>query len=75
MKNIKQIMNYLKITPNQLSKKIGVNQSTISRWINKEMGLTLENAFLLSQFLNVPLSELCKKDFDCEKYFQNKKEQ
>ena len=72
MNNVKNVMDYLKLTPNQLSKKLGVNQSTVSRWINKEMGLTLENAFLLSQFLNVPLSELCKENFDCKNYFQNK---
>lgn len=61
-KNLKYIREKLGMSKNNLAKKMGVNQSTITRWEKGEMGITIDNAYELSLLLNIPLPELVGKD-------------
>jgi len=61
-KNLKYLREKLGMSKSSLAKKMGVNQSTITRWEKSEMGITVDNAYDLSLILNVPLPELIGKD-------------
>lgn len=56
--NLKYLRESLGISKSDLAKKLNVNQSTISRWENDEMGINLSNAYDLAQYLNISLSDL-----------------
>lgn len=60
--NLKYLREHNQMSKTDLSKKLNVHQSTISRWENEEMGATVENAYDVSEIFNVPMSELIGKD-------------
>lgn len=68
--NIKYIRKNKKMTLEEFAKLIGVNTSTVSRWEKKEIGVTVDTAFCVSQLLNIPIADLVGKDLrlDDEKY-------
>lgn len=61
-KNLKYLRENKGISKSELSKKINVNQSTLSRWENEEMGVTVDNAFDVAKFFNVSMADLVGKD-------------
>lgn len=60
--NLKFLREKFKLSRLDLSKKLNVNQSTISRWENGEMGANVDNAYDVSMFFNVSISDLIGKD-------------
>lgn len=46
----------------ELAEKLNVNQSTISRWENEDMGVTVDNAYDVAQFFNVSMADLTGVD-------------
>lgn len=60
--NLKFLRESHDMSKTDLSKKINVHQSTISRWENNEMGATIDNAYDISEVFNIPMSELLGKD-------------
>ncbi len=70
-KNLKYLRENKGISKNELSKKINVNQSTLTRWENEEMGVTVDNAIDVANFFNVSMADLVGKDltFDNAEYF------
>lgn len=64
--NIKHIRKSRKLSLQKMSEMIKVNPSTISRWENKEMGVTVDNAYEISKILNIPLPDLIGKDLRVE---------
>ena len=69
-KNLKYLRKNKGISKSELSKKINVNQSTLSRWENEEMGATVDNALDVANFFNVSMADLVGKDltFDNAEY-------
>ncbi|MCI7554481.1 MAG: XRE family transcriptional regulator [Tenericutes bacterium] len=69
-KNLKYLRENKGISKSELSKKINVNQSTLSRWENEEMGATVDNALDVANFFNVSMADLVGKDltFDNAEY-------
>lgn len=63
-KNLKLIRENIGLTKSQLAKKMGVNQSTVSRWESGKMGITIDNAYELSLILGVSLPQLVGKNID-----------
>lgn len=61
-KNIKYLRENKGISKSELAKKINVNQSTLSRWENEEMGATVDNALDVANFFNVSMADLVGKD-------------
>lgn len=60
--NLKYLRERHGMSKTDLSKKINVHQSTISRWENGAMGATVDNAYDISEIFNIPMSELLGKD-------------
>lgn len=69
-KNLKYLRENKGISKSELSKKINVNQSTLSRWENEEMGATVDNALDVANYFNISMADLVGKDlmFDNAKY-------
>lgn len=69
-KNIKYLRSIKGISQQFLADEIGVDRSTISRIENNEIDTTIDNAIKISEFLNIPLSDLVNKDlsFDNAEY-------
>ena len=61
-KNLKYLRETNNLSKSELADKIGVNQSTLSRWENEENGATVDNALDLASFFNVTLADLVDKD-------------
>ena len=61
-KNLKYLRETNNLSKSELAEKIGVNQSTLSRWENEENGATVDNALDLASFFNVTLADLVDKD-------------
>ena len=70
-KNLKYLRENKGISKNELSKKINVNQSTLTRWENEEMGVTVDNAIDVANFFNVSMADLVGNylTFDNAEYF------
>ena len=60
--NLEYLRKKYGISKSELAKKMNVNQSTISRWENGQMGITVDKAYDLSIILNTPLPILVGKD-------------
>lgn len=69
--NLKYLRECHGMSKTDLSKKLNVHQSTISRWENETMGATVDNAYDISEIFNVPMSELLGKDL---RVSENKKD-
>lgn len=69
-KNLKYLREKEGISKSELSKKINVNQSTLSRWENEEMGATVDNALDVAKFFNISMADLVGRDltFDNAEY-------
>lgn len=61
-KNLKYLRETNNLSKSELAEKIGVNQSTLSRWENEENGATVDNAIDLANFFNITLAELVDND-------------
>lgn len=61
-KNLKHLREQKNLSKSELANKLKVSQSTISRWENNEMGITLDNLYDLSHILNVSISDLSGVD-------------
>lgn len=57
-KNLKFLREKKGISKSELAKKLNVNQSTLSRWENEEMGVTVDNAFDVAKFFNISMADL-----------------
>lgn len=64
--NLKYIREKRGLSKSQLAEKLNVNQSTITRWENGEMGATVTNAFDISRILNISLPDLLGKDLSID---------
>lgn len=67
-KNIKYLRLMKKISQQKLADMIGVNRSTISRIENDEIETTIDNAYKISVYFNIPLGDLVSKDLSLIKY-------
>lgn len=65
-KNLEYLRTQKGMTRNELANKLKVNQSTISRWENGDMGVTVDNAYDVADFFNVSMSDLTGKDMSLE---------
>lgn len=63
-KNLSYLRKENKVSRNELADKIGVNQSTISRWENEDMGVTVENAYDVANFFKISIADLVGKDLE-----------
>ena len=52
------------LSQNQFAKKLGVNVSNVSRWENKNNGMSLDMAYLISKKINIPIEKLVSEDYD-----------
>lgn len=57
-KNIKNYIKYNNLTLMQFASKVGLNYSTISRWINNNNGAYLDSAYQISEKLGIPIDRL-----------------
>ena len=60
--NLKKIREDRGLSQNKLGNMVGVNQTTIARWENKEIAPSIDNVEEISNKLNVPLYDLLGTD-------------
>lgn len=65
--NLKFLRESKNMSKSELAQKLNVNQSTISRWENNEMGITLENAYDISDFFNISVADFTGIDLSKKK--------
>lgn len=65
-KNLEFLRKKRSLSRSELSDKIKVNQSTISRWENGDMGVTVDNAYDIASFFGVSIADLTGKDLTHE---------
>ncbi len=61
-KNLEYLRKEKGMSRNELADKLNVNQSTISRWENGDMGVTVDNAYDVANFFNISIADLTGKD-------------
>lgn len=61
-KNLKYIRQLRKVSQQELANKLKLDRSTISRWENDEMDITVGNAILIANFFKIPLEDFTSKD-------------
>lgn len=61
-KNLKFIRQQKGMSQQELADKLKIDRSTVSRWENDEMDVTVGNALLVADVLNIPIEELTGKD-------------
>lgn len=61
-KNLKFIRQQKGISQQELADKLKLDRSTISRWENDEMDITVGNAIQISNFFNIPMEDLTGRD-------------
>lgn len=61
-KNLKYLRENKGVSINELSKKINVNSSTLSRWENEKNGATIDNAIDVANYFDVSMADLVGKD-------------
>lgn len=70
-KNLKYLRKTKNISRSELANKINVNQSTISRWENEDMGVTVDNAYDVANFFKISIADLTGKDLSQEENVNN----
>jgi transcriptional regulator with XRE-family HTH domain len=60
--NLKFLREQYGLSKSQLAERAKVSQSTITRWEEGEMGITIDNVYELSKILNIPLPDLIGTD-------------
>lgn len=70
--NLKYLREKNGLSKNKIANKLNVNQSTVSRWENGDMGIKVENAYVLADFLGVELPDLVGRDLRAEDVHDNK---
>ena len=79
-KNLKYIRKKLDLSQEEIAKKMGIDRTTLSRWENDKMDVTVDNAILTAKVLNIPIIDfLCKDltiddDIDFELFFEKNRE-
>lgn len=61
-KNLKYLREKCGLNRRELSEKIKVNPSTLTRWENEEIGATVKNAIDVCNYFNVSMADLLGKD-------------
>ena len=61
-KNLEYLRKKKRMSRNELADKLNVNQSTISRWENGDMGVTVDNAYDVANFFDISIADLTGKD-------------
>lgn len=61
-KNLEYLRKQKGLSRSELAKILNVNQSTISRWENEDMGVTVDNAYDVADFFNISIADLTGKD-------------
>lgn len=71
--NLKWIRDELKLSQNAFADLLDLNVSNICRWENSKNGMSLETALLISERLNIPISDLVGKDISLsgDKYIKS----
>ena len=69
-KNLKLIRQQKGISQQELADKLKLDRSTISRWENDEMDITISNAIQIANFFNIPLEDFTCKDLKKENNIQ-----
>lgn len=71
-KNLKFVRQQRGISQQELADKLKIDRSTISRWENDEMDVTVSNALQVSNFFNIPIEDFTGRDLslnnDTRKY-------
>lgn len=65
-KNLKFIRQEKGISQQELADKLKIDRSTISRWENDEMDITVGNAIQIADFFNIPMEDFTSKDLSHE---------
>ncbi len=61
-KNLRYLRKQRKLKSSELANRLKVSQSTVSRWENEDMGVTVDNAYDVANFFGVSISDLTGKD-------------
>lgn len=61
-KNLKFIRQKKGISQQELADKLKLDRSTISRWENDEMDITVGNAIQISDYFNIPIEDFTGRD-------------
>lgn len=61
-KNLQYLRKKKNLSRSDLAEKLNVNQSTISRWENEDMGVTVDNAYDVASFFDVSIADLTGED-------------
>lgn len=63
-KNLRYLREYYGLSKSELASKLKLNQSTISRWENGDMGANVDNAYDVASYFGVSISDLLGKDLN-----------
>jgi len=67
-KNLKYLRENNGLSKSELATKLNLNQSTISRWENGDMGANVDNAYDVANYFGVSISDLLSKDLSTNNY-------
>lgn len=65
-KNLKFIRTQKGISQQELADRLNLDRSTISRWENDEMDVTVSNAVQVADYFNIPIEDFTGKDLTIE---------
>lgn len=65
-KNLKFIRQNKGLSQQELADKLKLDRSTISRWENDEMDVTIGNAIKIANYFNIPMEDFTGKDLSVE---------
>lgn len=61
-KNLRYIRQSKGISQQELADKLNLDRSTISRWENDEMDITIGNAIKIADYFNIPIEDFTGRD-------------
>lgn len=61
-KNLKYIRTQKGVSQQELADKLKLDRSTISRWENDEMDITVGNAIQIADYFNIPIESFTSTD-------------